>query len=264
MSLVSLRDVSVRRGTSYLLNGVSLDIGAGERWVVIGPNGAGKTTLMQVMAARLFPTVGEVEILDEVLGATDVSFLRQRIGWASAAQISSFPPGEAVVDVVATGAFDVTGRWREAYEPLDIRRAQALMHQWGIEGLADRTFGTLSEGERKRTMIARALMPDPELLLLDEPGAGLDLGGREDLVARLSALAQDQGAPALVVITHHVEEVPPGFTHGLVLRAGRTLAQGLLADVMTPEVLSEAFGLPLAVDHDHGRYWAHRRAVTWM
>lgn len=262
MSLVSLRDVSVRRGTSLLLDQVSVNICEGERWVVIGANGAGKTTLMQVMAARLFPTTGEVEILDETLGATDVAFLRQRIGWASAAQIPAFPPGEAVADVVATGAYDVLGRWRETYEPLDSRRAQALMHQWGVESLAGRTFGTLSEGERKRTMIARALMPDPELLLLDEPGAGLDLAGREDLVTRLAVLAQDQDAPAVVVITHHVEEVPPGFTHGLVLRAGRALAQGPLEHVMTQEVLSEAFGLPLAVEHSHGRFWARRREVT--
>lgn len=262
MSLVSLRDVSVRRGTSMLLQEISLDVREGERWVVIGANGAGKTTLMQVMAARLFPTTGDVEVLDETLGATDVSFLRQRIGWASAAQIQAFPPAESVLDVVATGAFDVTGRWRESYEPLDLRRAQALMRQWGIEALAERTFGTLSEGERKRTMIARALMPDPELLLLDEPGAGLDLAGREDLVSRLAALAGDSLAPALVVITHHVEEVPPGFTHGLVLRSGRALAQGPLAAVMTHEVLSEAFGLPLRVEHEGGRYWARGVAAT--
>ena len=262
MSLVSLRNVSVRRGSTLLLDQVSLEISEGERWIVIGANGAGKTTLMQVIAARLFPTVGEVEVLDEILGATDVAFLRQRIGWASAAQIQSFPPAESVMDVVATGAFDVTGRWRESYEPLDIRRAEALMHQWGIEGLRHRTFGTLSEGERKRTMIARALMPDPELLLLDEPGAGLDLAGREDLVTRLGALARDPSSPALVVITHHVEEVPPGFTHGLVLRAGRVLAHGPLANVMTQDVLSEAFGLPLAVEHSDGRYWARRRVVS--
>jgi iron complex transport system ATP-binding protein len=262
VSLVSLSDVSVRRGTSMLLQQVSLEIREGERWVVIGANGAGKTTLMQVMAARLFPTTGEVEVLDETLGATDVASLRQRIGWASAAQIQAFPPAESVLDVVATGAFDVTGRWREAYEPLDLRRAQALMRQWGIESLADRTFGTLSEGERKRTMIARALMPDPELLLLDEPGAGLDLAGREDLVTRLAALARDPAAPALVVITHHVEEVPPGFTHGLVLRSGRTLAQGPLAEVMTQAVLSEASALPLQVEHSDGRYWARGRADT--
>jgi iron complex transport system ATP-binding protein len=246
---------------SHLLTDVDLDISEGERWVIIGANGAGKTTLMQVMAGRLFPTTGEVEILDETMGATDITALRQRIGWASAAQIQSFPPGEAVVDVVATGAFDVTGRWRETYEPTDLRRAHALMQQWGVEHLATRTFGTLSEGERKRTMIARALMPDPELLLLDEPGAGLDLAGREDLVSRLSFLAHDPLAPVLAVITHHVEEVPPGFTHALVLRDGQVLASGVLGEVVTSEVMSEAFGLPLSVERADGRFWARRRTA---
>lgn len=261
MPLVDLRSVTVRRGSSLLLDSVDLAIAEGERWVIIGPNGAGKTTLMQVMSGRLFPTSGEVSILDEVLGATDVSVLRQRIGWASSAQMVSFPPGEAVVDVVATGAFDVTGRWRENYEPTDLRRAHALMQQWGIDDLATRTFGTLSEGERKRTMIARALMPDPELLLLDEPGAGLDLAGREDLVARLSYLAHDPLAPVLAVITHHVEEVPPGFTHALVLHAGRVLASGLLDHVVTSDVMSHAFALPLIVERVDGRYWARRRTA---
>jgi len=259
--LLELRSVSVRRGSALLLDSIDLAVTEGERWVIIGPNGAGKTTLMQVMAGRLFPTSGDVSILDEVLGATDVSTLRQRIGWASSAQMASFPPGEAVVDVVATGAFDVTGRWRESYEPTDLRRAYALMQQWGIDDLASRTFGTLSEGERKRTMIARALMPDPELLLLDEPGAGLDLSGREDLVARLSYLAHDPLAPVLAVITHHVEEVPPSFTHGLVLQGGRVLAAGPLEQVVTSDVMSQAFGLPLVVERVDGRYWARRRIV---
>lgn len=261
MPLLSLRAVTVRRGSSLLLDAVDVTIEEGQRWVIIGANGAGKTTLMQVMAGRLFPTSGDVEILDEGLGACDVTVLRQRIGWASAAQIQSFPPGEAVLDVVATGAFDVTGRWREAYEPTDLRRAHALLQQWGIDHLATRTFGTLSEGERKRTMIARSLMPDPELLLLDEPGAGLDLAGREDLVSRLAQLARDPQAPVLAVITHHVEEVPPGFTHGLVLLGGRVLTSGPLADVVTSSVMSTAFGLPLIVERAEGRFWARRRTA---
>lgn len=263
MSLIELSDVTVRRGSTLLLDHVSLSIGDGERWVVVGPNGAGKTTLMAIMAGRLFPTQGEVAVLGETLGATDIAELRQRIGFASAAQAQAFPPGEAVRDVVVTGAYDVTGRWREHYEPSDEGRAHLLMRQWGIAHLADRTLGTLSEGERKRTLIARSLMPDPELLLLDEPGAGLDLAGREDLVSRLAQLASVPASPVLVLVTHHVEEIPPSFTHALVLAQGRVVASGPRAEVLTSDVLSRAFGMALAVQSLNGRYWA-RRAGTMV
>jgi iron complex transport system ATP-binding protein len=163
-----------------------------------------------------------------------------------------------VADVVMTGAWAVSGRWREQYDEADRLRADRLLADWGIGHLAGRTFGTLSEGERKRTMIARALMSDPELLLLDEPGAGLDLGGREDLVERLGRLARDEDAPTLVVVTHHVEEIAVGFTHGLLLRGGRVVAAGPLADVMTDAALTEAFGMPITVQHADGRWFARR------
>jgi iron complex transport system ATP-binding protein len=258
-TVVRISDVVVRRGESRLLDRVSLTVDSEDRWIVMGPNGAGKTTLLLIAAARLFPTAGEVELLDEVVGAVDVAELRPRIGWASAATAADIPAGESVLDVVMTGAWAVTGRWREQYDGADEARAGALLADWGIAPLAGRTFGTLSEGERKRALIARALMADPELLLLDEPGAGLDLGGREDLVERLDRLARDEDAPALVVVTHHVEEIPAGFTHGLLLREGRVSAAGPLAEVMTDECLSEAFGTPLTVHHDGGRWFARRR-----
>lgn len=230
--------------------------------MILGPNGAGKTTLLLIASTRLFPTSGEVDILGERLGAVDLADLRPFIGWASSATAPDIPPAESVRDVVITGAFATTGRWHEEYSGQDTQRGEALLAEWGIESLARRTFGTLSEGERKRCLIARALMSNPELLLLDEPGAGLDLGGREDLVMRLGNLARDARAPAQVVVTHHVEEIPVGFTHALLLRAGRVIAQGPISTVITDENLTAAFGLPLVVRHDDGRFTARRATST--
>jgi len=257
-SVVVMRAVGVRRGSAYLLADVDLEIHEGERWVVLGPNGAGKTTLMLIASGRMFPTSGEVEVLGELMGAVDMNEVKPRIGWASAALANDIPRGESVLDVVMTGAYAVTGRWREEYDTTDRVRAEALVRAWGLDQLVDRTFGTLSEGERKRALIARSLMSDPELLLLDEPGAGLDLGGREDLVERMHRLAVDPVAPTQVVVTHHVEEIPDGFTHALLLRGGRVVAAGTLADVLTDEMLSSTFGMPLKVQHEGGRWYARR------
>jgi iron complex transport system ATP-binding protein len=251
--------VSVRRGAATLLDGIDWVVEEDERWVVLGPNGAGKTTLMQVASAQLHPSDGEATILGETLGGTDVFELRPRIGLASAALAERIPKAEKVTDVVMSAAYGVVGRWRETYDTTDRERAEGLMSELGVARLADRTFGTLSEGERKRVQIARALMTDPELLILDEPAAGLDLGGREDLVATLSTLALDEYAPATVLVSHHVEEIPPGFTHGLLLREGRVVAAGPLPEVMTEEVLGETYGMPLSVREEDGRYSARRR-----
>jgi iron complex transport system ATP-binding protein len=228
--------------------------------VVLGPNGAGKTTLLQVASAQIHPTDGVAGILDEVLGTVDVFELRPRIGLTSAALAERIPRDELVRDVVVSASYAVVGRWREAYDDLDHDRAHELLTTVGAAHLLDRTFGTLSEGERKRVQIARALMADPELLLLDEPAAGLDLGGREDLVSTLSALALDRTAPTTVLVSHHVEEIPPGFTHALLLRSGRVVAAGPLADVVTEEHLTETFGMPLVLSHEAGRWAARRRS----
>jgi iron complex transport system ATP-binding protein len=228
--------------------------------VVLGPNGAGKTTLLQIAGARIHPTTGVAGILDEVLGGVDVFELRPRIGLASAALANQIPEHEKVLNVVVTASYGVTGRWREAYERNDERRAFFLLDAWGMSTFMNRTFASLSEGERKRVQIARALMSDPELLLLDEPAAGLDLAGREDLVHRLSALAADEDAPAIILVTHHLEEVPPNFTHALLLRDGGIVASGPLAEVLTEENLSTTFGLPLQVSSVDGRFSA--RAAT--
>ncbi|MFG1778580.1 ABC transporter ATP-binding protein [Micromonospora sp. NPDC049051] len=254
--VVSLDGVGVRRAGTALLHDVDWRVELDERWVVLGPNGAGKTTLLNLAAGRLHPTTGTAHVLGERIGRTDVNELRTRIGLSTAALAERVPADERVSDVVVTAAWSVLGRWRESYDSSDEARARALLNQLGIGGLAERTYGTLSEGERKRVQIARALMTDPELLLLDEPAAGLDLGGREDLVARLAELAYDPDAPALVLVTHHVEEIPPGFTHALLLREGAVVAQGLLDDTLTGDNLSKTFGLPLVVERSGDRFTA--------
>ncbi|MDQ3788889.1 MAG: ABC transporter ATP-binding protein [Actinomycetota bacterium] len=255
-----MADVGVRRGGNNLLAEVNWSVELDERWVILGENGAGKTTLLKLAAAELHPTTGTVHVLGEKLGRVDVFELRPRIGFCSAALIARIPPEETVLDVVVSAGYAVLGRWREEYDQLDTGRALDLCKGLGIGHLTDRVFGTLSEGERKRTVIARALMTDPEMLLLDEPAAGLDLGGREDLVARLSDLARDPDAPATILVTHHVEEIPPGFTHLMLIAEGRVVAQGLLEDVLTSENLSKTFGQDLEVDRLGDRYFARRRA----
>jgi iron complex transport system ATP-binding protein len=258
--VLQFADVAVRRGDVTLLQGIDWTVEEDERWVVLGPNGAGKTTLMQVASAQIHPTSGVAGILGEVLGASDVFELRPRVGLTSAALAERIPRGERVHDVVVSASYSVIGRWREHYDEMDHERARDLMTELGVLRLADRTFGTLSEGERKRVQIARALMTDPELLLLDEPAAGLDLGGREDLVSTLSLLAMDEEAPAMVLVSHHVEEIPPGFTHALLLRQGNVVASGPLEEVMTEEVLSATFGMKLLLQHEDGRWAARRRS----
>ena len=258
-AVLELAGVTVRRGTSTLLDGVDWAVEEDERWVVLGPNGAGKTTLLQVAAALIHPTSGVAGILGEVLGTVDVFELRPRIGLTSAALAERIPREERVHDVVVSASYGVLGRWREHYDTLDHDRADQLLREVGAARLRDRTFGTLSEGERKRVQIARALMTDPELLLLDEPAAGLDLGGREDLVSTLSVLAMDPDAPATVLVSHHVEEIPPGFTHALLLREGAVVAAGPLEQVLTEEALSATFAMPLRLSQEDGRWAARRR-----
>jgi iron complex transport system ATP-binding protein len=254
--VISVDNATVRRGESLLLRDVTWRMMLDERWVILGPNGAGKTTLLNLAAARLYPSHGTVRVLGEELGRTDVSELRTRIGLTSVALHDRLPPEETVLDVVQTAAWGVVGRFREDYHALDSDRARLLLRQFGAGALETRRYGTLSEGERKRVQIARALMTDPELLLLDEPAAGLDLGGREDLVRRLSELAADPQAPATVLVTHHVEEIPPGFDHALLLRQGTVVAQGPIHAVVTSEYLSATFDLPLRVSFADGRFTA--------
>jgi iron complex transport system ATP-binding protein len=256
--LIDFRNLSLRRSGRTLVGPVDWAVELDERWVIIGPNGAGKTSLLRIAAAAEHPSSGVAFVLGERLGRVDVSELRARIGLSSSALAQRVPDDEVVRDLVVSAGYAVLGRWRERYEDVDYRRAVDMLESLGAEHLADRTYGTLSEGERKRALIARALMPDPELLLLDEPAAGLDLGGREELVARLTDLAADPDAPTLVLVTHHVEEVPPGFSHCMLLSEGQVVAAGLLPDVLTAENLSIAFGQSIALEVVDGRYFARR------
>ena len=258
--VIDVAGANVVRGGKYLLRDVSWQVELDERWVVLGPNGAGKTTLLALASAQLHPSSGTVDVLGERLGRVDVAELRTRIGLSTAMLQDRIPPDEKVANVVITASWAVVGRFRESYDSMDTARAHTLLGQFGVGSLVDRRYGTLSEGERKRVQIARALMTDPELLLLDEPAAGLDLGAREDLVTRLAGLAEDPDAPAIVVVTHHVEEIPPGFTHALLLRDGGVVASGLLRQTVTSDNLSATFGSPLKVSYSGGRF-AARAAV---
>jgi len=259
VAVIDLAEVSIVRGGATLLDRIDWSVEESDRWVVIGPNGAGKTTLLSLVSAQLHPTTGVAGLLGEVLGTVDVFELRPRIGLTSAVLADRIPKSERVHDVVVSASYAVLGRWREDYDDLDHERADELLEQLKVDHLSERTFGTLSEGERKRVQIARALMTDPELLLLDEPAAGLDLTGRESLVRSLSELAQDRCAPASVLVTHHVEEIPVGSTHALLLKQGRVVAAGPVDETLTQETMSETFQLPLYLGRSGGRWTARAR-----
>ncbi len=257
--VINLVDVSVIRADRRILADVTWAVSEGQTWVVLGPNGAGKTTMLQIAATKIHPSRGTAEILDERLGAVDVFELRPRIGLASSALGAQIPPGERVRDVVLTSAWAVLGRWREQYDPADVARSEQLLATWGLAPLAQSAFGTLSEGERKRALIARALMSDPELLLLDEPAAGLDLGGREDLLGRIDTLLTDEYAPTVVMVTHHVEEIPAGASHVVLLRDARLVAAGPIDEVLTSDNVSATFGLDVSIQKVGQRWSAQVR-----
>ena len=256
---MELSDISVRRGDRIILGPLNWQVLEGERWVILGPNGAGKTTLLQICSSLIHPTTGEINILGEKLGRVDVFELRTRIGLTSSALVEQLPADELVMDVVLTAAYAMLGRWQEKYDLWDESRAMALLTALGVRELGERLFGSLSEGEKKRVQIARALMADPELLLLDEPASSLDLGGREDLLRRIESLSKDPLAPATVIVTHHIEEIPVGTTHALLLREGAVVAQGEVASVITDQNLTQAYGLAITVQTEGGRFFARAR-----
>ena len=255
--VLELSDLTVTRDGNNILDSVNWTVQPDERWVILGPNGAGKTTLLQVASASIHPSSGTAKILGETLGTVDVFELRPRIGFASTALGRRIPANESVLDAVMTAAYSVTGRWNEQYDDIDVRRARRVLAEWKLDHLEGRLFGTLSDGEQKRVQIARAVMTDPELLLLDEPAASLDLGAREELLQLLGAYAGVAESPAMVMVTHHVEEIAPGFTHALLLADGAVRLAGPIAEVITGENLSAVFGLELVVStSENGRYSA--------
>lgn len=256
VQVLEFDNVSFRRDDKDIISEFSWTVDSSQRWVILGANGAGKTSLLTMASGMEHPSSGTVTILSEQLGRTEIFELRNRIGFASSAQARRIPGDETVLNTVLTAAQSVEGRWNESYDDIDIRRAERVLAEWNLTEYRDHLFRTLSDGERKRVLIARAVMTDPELLLLDEPAASLDVGAREQLLALLQGYASSPSSPAMIMVTHHLEEIPAGFTHVLLLSAGRILAQGPISEVLTSERLSEAFSVPLHVTQEGGRYWA--------
>lgn len=255
-TVATMSGLGVRRSGNWLLHDVNWTIDSADRWVILGPNGAGKTTLLSLLASLMHPSEGELHVLGERVGSVDVFELRPRVGFASSEMAKRIPRGETVLDAVLTAAQSVTGRWREEYEDIDVRRALRVLGEWHLGHLAERTIGTLSDGELKRVQIARSVMTDPELLLLDEPAGSLDLGGREDVIELLNQFAAWDAAPAMVMVTHHVEEIPPSFTHALLLRDGEVFQAGPVSEVLTSENLTNLFDRHLVVTETQGRFAA--------
>lgn len=256
---IALHKVLVRRAGRVILGPLDWVVRPGERWIVLGPNGSGKTTLTSVASMRLWPTTGSVEVLGERFGRTDARDMWRRVGLASSALEATLRGDLTPHTLIMTARHGATEPWWHAYEDGDHERALDLAARIGLAERAEQPFETLSAGERRRVSIARALMPDPDVLILDEPAANLDLAARERLVADLARLAGGDRPLAMILVTHHLEEIPPGFEHALVLADGRVVAGGSIGEVLRDEVLATAFGVPLSVAHDAGRWTARLR-----
>lgn len=255
-TVLDLRNVSIVRNGRAILDSVTFQADSDQRWVILGANGAGKTTMLRVAAAQIHPSEGEAIVLGQRLGEVNVFELRTRIGFASSALANQIPNSESVLNAVMTASYGVTGRWKEFYESVDERRARRVLGEWQLADFEERPFGTLSDGERKRVQIARSIMTDPEMLLLDEPVASLDIASRELTLKLIGGYAQSSVAPAMLMVTHHLEEIPAGFTHALLLQDGKILAKGEIGSTITSESISEAFRFPLKVSYQGGRFQA--------
>jgi iron complex transport system ATP-binding protein len=254
---LQLTKVGLVRGDKTILCDVDWTVAEGERWIVLGANGSGKTSLVRIASLYLHPSTGDVDVLGQRLGRVDVRRHRRRIGVVSASFADLLRPELTAAEIVMTAKYAALEPWWNEYTDDDRSRARELLDRFGCAALADRWFSSLSSGERQRVQLARTLMTDPGLLLLDEPSAGLDLGGREDLVRRLGALAADPSTPATILVTHHVDEIPPGFGHALLLREGRVMAAGPIDDVLTSDALSECFGIDVTVERRNHRWSAY-------
>jgi iron complex transport system ATP-binding protein len=257
-AVLEFADVTFHRESNQILTGINWSVNEGQHWIIVGPNGAGKSTLMAIAAARLYPSSGYASVLGEILGLTDVFELRQRIGLASSSAAQLIDDEENVLNAVRTAAYAMSGSWQETYEDADNDRALRLLRDWNLEHSVKRRWVTLSEGEKKRLLIARAMMSDPEVLMLDEPAAGLDVSGREQLINAIHRLTSSPASPVVVMVTHHVDEIPSSMTHALLLKQGEILAAGEIESVMTSQNLSELFDYQLNLfSHDtaSGKRW---------
>jgi iron complex transport system ATP-binding protein len=254
--VIALHGVGVRRESTVVLDDVDWVVLPGERWVILGPNGSGKTTLLTLAGARLWPSSGSVEILGARLGRVDVRTLRPRISLVSGSVTRQLRADLPARDVVVSGRFGALETWWDTYSDQDWADADRLLAEAGFPSIGSRPFGVISEGERQHVLLARALMRRPELLLLDEPAAGLDLGARERLVSRLGVLAADPGSPPMVLVTHHCEEIPRGFTHAGLVRQGKLVASGPLPQVITSALVSDCFDVDVTVGQREGRWWS--------
>ncbi len=253
---LALEGVGLIRDSRRILGGIDWTVEPGQQWVILGRNGSGKSSLVRIGSLYLHPSEGVVRLLGHELGRTDVRSLRRRVGLASTGMADMLRSDLTPIDVVMTAKNAALEPWWHTYDEADRERALACLDRMGVSSLADRSFVSLSSGERQRVLLARTRMPEPGIVFLDEPTAGLDLAGREELVSALGDLAADDNAPATVLVTHHVEEIPEGFTHVLLIADGGVQRSGTIAEVLTGEELSRCFGTPLELEHRHGRWWA--------
>lgn len=256
MSVVKIENVSLKRNNNTILNNLNLEIKENQHWVILGPNGAGKTSLVQMIAGRMFPSTGQVNILGEKLGTFPTENLHQTVGFASASMLDKFDQNSTVLEIVLTASYGQTAYWREEYDELDYERAQALLTIFGINNLKDRKFHSLSQGESQKVLLARALMNDPEILILDEPTSGLDIGTREDLIAGLEEIIGSSTAPNIIMVTHHVEQIPRGFTHLALMKNGEIVISGQIQQTLTGTNISSVFEHPVEIFELEGRYFA--------
>ena len=254
--LLTLTNATCTRNGRAILDAVDWSTAPGQHWVILGPNGAGKTTLVRAAAGRTTLDQGEAAFARTPVARIDAAELATRIGFASAALASRIRPSSTVRDAVRSASWGVHVSFTEQYDDVDDRRADDLLSAFGVGALADRRFSTLSQGEAQRVLLARALMTDPEVLVLDEPTAGLDLGARETLIGALDEIIAGPCAPQVILVTHQVEEIPAGITHAAIMRDGRISASGPIDEVLTADALSDAFGLALAVGRVDDRWWA--------
>lgn len=253
-----LSNVTLVRDGRVILDTIDWRVTSGERWVVLGPNGSGKTTLCRLAGLYLHPTRGNIDVLGEQLSRTDVRALRTRLGMTSQALADMMRPSLTARDIVLTGKNAALAPWWHDYSDADRTHADALLARFACSELPNARYATLSAGERQRVLLARALMGNPSLLILDEPTAGLDLAGREQLVTLLTSVADDPQVSGVVLVTHHVDEIPPGFTHVLLLANGRPVAQGPIGETLTAKLLSHCFGIELKLEQRDGRWLAWR------